>query len=121
MKFVNFGHHSDQMKERNLNFHFFLQVEKPVAGEKPKGASVRDLINNMNKDVTSTASTEVKRKVSSLPRGTLPPGGGSSELTTNLNPSANSPKLSKKTDSTSDDPRILKLEDDYAYDGVMDV
>jgi len=97
------------------------KVEKPVAGEKPKGASVRDLINNMNKDVTSTASTEVKRKVSSLPRGTLPPGGGSSELTTNLNPSANSPKLSKKTDSTSDDPRILKLEDDYAYDGVMDV
>ena len=113
------------MKERQksyfIYFFIFLQVEKPVAGEKPKGASVRDLINNMNKDVTSTASTEVKRKVSSLPRGTLPPGGGSSELTTNLNPSANSPKLSKKTDSTSDDPRILKLEDDYAYDGVMDV
>ena len=70
----------------------------------------------MNKDT----STEVKRKVSSLPRGTQPPGSGSSDLTTN-NPSANSPKLSKKTDSTSDDPRILKLEDDYAYDGVMDV
>lgn len=96
--------------------------EKPAAGEKPKGASVRDLINNMNKDVTSTTSSEIKtRKVSSLPRGTQPPTGpGSSDLTTN-NPSANSPKLSKKTDSTSDDPRILKLEDDYAYDGVMDV
>ena len=101
-----------------------LQNEKPVAGEKPKGASVRDLINNMNKDVTSTTSSEIKtRKVSSLPRGTQPPTGphgSSADLTTN-NPSANSPKLSKKTDSTSDDPRILKLDDDYAYEGVMDV
>lgn len=76
-------------------------------GEKPKGASVRDLINNMNKEATTS---DVKRKVSSLPRGSQPPDS-----------SANSPKLSKKTDSASDDPRILKLEDDYAYEGVMDV
>ena len=78
----------------------------------------------MNKDVTSTTSNEIKtRKVSSLPRGTQPPTGphgSSADLTTN-NASANSPKLSKKTDSTSDDPRILKLDDDYAYEGVMDV
>ena len=72
--------------------------------EKPK--SVRDMINNMNKE------GDGKKKGSSLPRGTQPP--------TNEN-SANSPKTGKKNDSTSDDPRILKLEDDYAYEGVMDV
>lgn len=77
--------------------------------EKP--TSVRDMINKVNQ-----GSGEAKRKVSSLPRGSQPPSGESS-----TNTSANSPKLSKKTDSTSDDPRILKLEDDYAYEGVMDV
>jgi hypothetical protein len=78
--------------------------------------SVRDLINNMNKTETTTpaatSAAETKqqqRKVSSLPRGTQPPGSG------------DSPKTGKKISSTSDDPRILKLEDDYSYEGVMDV
>ena len=75
----------------------------------PAKGSVRDLIKNMNKETT----TNDKRKGSSLPRGTHPPGD---------HESANSPKMSKKTDcKTSDDPRILKLEDDYAYEGVLDV
>ena len=82
--------------------------------------SVRDLINNMNKETTND-----KRKGSSLPRGTQPPPSGSGDHPGEL-PSANSPKMSKKTEhsssnNTSDDPRILKLEDDYAYEGVMDV
>ena len=77
------------------------------------------MINNMNKDGGGTSSSTVnagetsKKKGSSLPRGTQAPTG--SEI------SANSPKTGKKTDSTSDDPRILKLDDDYAYEGVMDV
>ena len=84
--------------------------------------SVRDLINNMNKETTND-----KRKGSSLPRGTQPPpGSGGDHLPPGELPSANSPKMSKKTEhsssnNTSDDPRILKLEDDYAYEGVMDV
>lgn len=88
-----------------------------VSNDKPK--SVRDMINNMNKDGGGTSSSTVnagetsKKKGSSLPRGTQAPTG--SEI------SANSPKTGKKTDSTSDDPRILKLDDDYAYEGVMDV
>ena len=85
-------------------------VEKS-AGSKA-GSSVRDLINNMNKEQT-TGTSDKQRKGSSLPRGSQPPQAQPSD--------ANSPKLSKKTDSTSDDPRILKLEDDYAYEGVMDV
>ena len=64
------------------------------------------MINNMNKE------GDGKKKGSSLPRGTQPPTSENS---------ANSPKTGKKNDSTSDDPRILKLEDDYAYEGVMDV
>lgn len=78
----------------------------------PAKGSVRDLINNMNKETT----TNDKRKGSSLPRGTHPPGD---HIPCE---SANSPKMSKKTEcNTSDDPRILKLEDDYAYEGVLDV
>jgi hypothetical protein len=52
-----------------------------------------------------------RRKGGSLPRGVQPPSC----------PSDNSPSVGKKKDSTSDDPRILKLEDDYAFDDVMDV
>ena len=37
------------------------------------------------------------------------------------NPNSSSPSFAKKKDSTSDDPRILKLEDDFAFDDVMDV
>ena len=37
------------------------------------------------------------------------------------NPNSSSPSVAKKKDSTSDDPRILKLEDDFAFDDVMDV
>ena len=71
----------------------------------PAKGSVRDLINNMNKNESSD-----KRKGSSLPRGTLPPDAEQS--------SANSPLMSKKTE-TSDDPRIMKLDDDYAYEEVV--
>ena len=82
--------------------------------DKPK--SVRDMINNMNKDGSTpvNAGETSKKKGSSLPRGTQAPTG--SEISAN-----SSPKTGKKTDSTSDDPRILKLDDDYAYEGVMDV
>jgi hypothetical protein len=91
----------------------------PPPASMAKG-SVRDLINNMNKETTND-----KRKGSSLPRGTQPPPGPGGDPPGEL-PSANSPKMSKKTEhsssnNTSDDPRILKLEDDYAYEGVMDV
>lgn len=78
-------------------------------------ASVRDLINNMNKETTTGQPEAAKRKGSSLPRGTQPPGDKSSAA------SSSSPSVAKKNTSTSDDPRILKLEDDYAYEGVMDV
>ena len=71
----------------------------------PAKGSVRDLINNMNKNENVD-----KRKGSSLPRGTLPPDAEQS--------SANSPLMSKKTE-TSDDPRIMKLDDDYAYEEVV--
>lgn len=87
-------------------------ADKSEPKQGPAKSSVRDLINNMNKDATNPGE---KRKVSSLPRGLQPPGGEPSES------SANSPRLGKKTDSTSDDPRILKLDDDYSYEGVMDV
>ena len=82
-------------------------------------SSVRDMINNMNKGgegspSTATAATVesgYRRKGGSLPRGVQPPGSSAS----------NSPNVAKKKDSTSDDPRILKLDDDFAFDDVMDV
>lgn len=96
----------------------------PSGGRK---STVRDLINNMNKSETptsgssstsasvsngnSSAETGFRRKGGSLPRGVQPPSSSSD----------NSPNVAKKKDSTSDDPRILKLEDDYAFDDVMDV
>merc|ERR1712062_930075 len=90
------------------------QPTMTAPNDKPK--SVRDMINNMNKDGSTSvnAGETSKKKGSSLPRGTQAPTG--SEISAN-----SSPKTGKKTDSTSDDPRILKLDDDYAYEGVMDV
>lgn len=87
-----------------------------TAAAPTKKSSVRDLINNMNKvggdksaETTPTADVfRQQRKAGSLPRGTNPPQGDSE--------AAEAAKSSSK-----DDPRILKLDDDFAYDEVLDV
>ncbi|XP_040574812.1 F-actin-uncapping protein LRRC16A isoform X1 [Lepeophtheirus salmonis] len=98
----------------------------------PKKNSVRDLINNMNKvesgssssSSTSTSSNQyenVRRKGNSLPRNSAPPTATtSSSSSVGALDSGRSPNIIKK-ESTSDDPRILKLEDDFAFEDVMDV
>jgi hypothetical protein len=88
-------------------------------------SSVRDMINNMNKGdpspsapaASAAAVTDAgfRRKGGSLPRGVQPPQPASSSS------AASSPSVAKKKDSTSDDPRILKLDDDFAFEDVMDV
>ncbi|CAB4069517.1 LRRC16 [Lepeophtheirus salmonis] len=97
----------------------------------PKKNSVRDLINNMNKvesgssssSSTSTSSNQyenVRRKGNSLPRNSAPPTATtSSSSSVGALDSGRSPNIIKK-ESTSDDPRILKLEDDFAFEDVMD-
>jgi len=98
------------------------KLDVPASAGVGRKSSVRDMIQNMNKGgeaspvtTTTTAATSDsgRRKGGSLPRGVQPPGSSSS--------AASSPNVAKKKDSTSDDPRILKLEDDYAFDDVMDV
>lgn len=110
-------------------------VEKPAPGVKPSASplisasnsasrksSVRDLINNMNKVERESPPPSVetgRRKGSSLPRGVAPPSASSG--TTSSKADADSADSSAKKQSTSDDPRILKLDDDFAYDDVLDV
>ncbi len=78
---------------------------------------VRDLINNMNKNESSSSSGESKKKGGSLPRGVQPP----TSVGDHGQADNKSPAVPRKTDSTSDDPRIMKLDDDFGYEGVMDV
>ena len=81
---------------------------------------MRDLINNMNKHERESPPPSVetgRRKGSSLPRGIAPPTAGSGSSKTD----ADSTDSAAKKQSTSDDPRILKLDDDFAYDDVLDV
>ena len=105
-------------------------VPPPVAAARK--SSVRDLINNMNKagggtgdkSVETTPTADVfRRKGNSLPRGTTPPADDKlSTAATGIGGSSSSPRVgAKAAESTSDDPRILKLEDDFAYDEVLDV
>ncbi|TRY74733.1 hypothetical protein TCAL_01606 [Tigriopus californicus] len=81
-----------------------------------KRSSVRDMINSMNKvggpnDVEQASPEPLARKGSSLPRsGTSADEDGDDRRTP-----------TKAKNSTSDDPRILKLDDDFSYDEVMDV
>ena len=106
------------------------KLEVPGSAGVGRKSSVRDMIQNMNKSggetsvaslpVTSatsgTTSDSARRKGGSLPRGVQPPASATSATS-----AASSPSVAKKKDSTSDDPRILKLDDDYAFDDVMDV
>ena len=97
-------------------------------------SSVRDLINNMNraggdkagegKSAETTPTADVfRRKGNSLPRGTTPPAAAAAtDEKTATTGSSSSPRVAAKAaESTSDDPRILKLDDDFAYDEVLDV
>ncbi len=85
------------------------------------GGSVRDRIANMNKSVAAggggVASTDTtdgpKRKGNSLPRN------AESSSSPSCRPK-NSPKNLRK-ESTTDDPRILKLDDDFMYEDTVNV
>ena len=107
----------------------------PVAAARK--SSVRDLINNMNKaggdkgdksaETTPTADV-FRRKGNSLPRGTTPPAAAAEDKSATAigggggGGSSSSPRVAAKAaECTSDDPRILKLDDDFAYDEVLDV
>ena len=108
-------------------------IAAPVAA--PRKSSVRDLINNMNraggdkagegKSAETTPTADVfRRKGNSLPRGTTPPAAAAStdDKSATTAGSSSSPRVAAKAaESTSDDPRILKLDDDFAYDEVLDV
>ena len=104
----------------------------PVAAARK--SSVRDLINNMNraggekgdKSAETTPTADVfRRKGNSLPRGTTPPTAAAAAASSDdksTTGSSSSPRVAAKAaESTSDDPRILKLDDDFAYDEVLDV
>lgn len=78
-------------------------------------SSVRDLINNMNKESSSDSASGFRKKGNSLPRGTNAPGSG------NPDGAESGMNKSENAQSDHDDPRILKLEDDFAYEDVMDV
>lgn len=112
------------------------QATNDASGSGARKSSVRDMINSMNKSesanaaATSTLSTSAnmgsdissKRKGNSLPRGVPPLGASNSaEESGQSARSGTSPKVTKRSDSTSDDPRILKLDDDFPYDDVLDV
>ena len=80
-----------------------------AAASSSRKSSVRDMINNMNMNSSAEGTpTEgfVRRKGNSLPRGAQPP------------------PASEEASKASDDPRILKLDDDFAFedeDGALDV
>ena len=103
-------------------------LNKPEAGEAGGGsvggllgaASVRDRIASMNKgEGGGGAGGNDRRKGNSLPRATDGLTAGSS--------SAKSPGLAAKHSphnlrrDTTDDPRILKLEDDFMYEDTVNV
>jgi len=86
-------------------------LNKPDSPGSVAATSVRDRIANMNK----TVDPDTKRKGNSLPRS-AEPGGGASPGTRQKNSPSN-----RKKESTSDDPRILQLEDDIFYDDTVNV
>ena len=90
--------------------------------------SVRDMINNMNKGQSVTTSTPAsERKGSSLPRGVQPQSAAVSDVARKFssdshksgtsspgsNKKLSSEKGSTETRDCKDDPRILKLDDDF--------
>ena len=93
------------------------------------GGSVRDRIANMNKsavgggsaaaDATSMADNAAfskQRKGNSLPRT----AAETSSSSPHCRPK-NSPKNLRKESDTTDDPRILKLDDDFMYEDTVNV
>ena len=74
-------------------------------------SSVRDRIANMNKGPEVESST--KRKGNSLPREGLAVSPGTVRQ-------KNSP-VTRKKEETSDDPRILKLDDDFMFEDTVNV
>jgi hypothetical protein len=91
------------------------------------GGSVRDRIANMNKSAVagggaaSDAVTDKQRKGNSLPRTVAE---ASSSASAGSSPSCrpkNSPKNLRKESDTTDDPRILKLDDDFMYEDTVNV
>ena len=87
-------------------------LNKPDSPGKSSVSSVRERIANMNKNAESDPS---KRKGNSLPRST--------EVPVSKSPGTrqkNSP-INRKKDSTSDDPRILKLDDDFLFEDTVNV
>jgi hypothetical protein len=112
-------------KDDNTATSTFQAALTASAAAAARKSSVRDLINNMNKvggdkSAETTPTAEVfRRKGNSLPRGTAPPADDKS----GSGAGSSSPRIQmpKPKESTSDDPRILKLDDDFAYDEVLDV
>ncbi len=86
-------------------------------------SSVRDLINNMNKGGGDGPTPAPRKGAStSLPRGVTPPTRSVAEEDEDaVDKEKKAEKTKSKTECTSDDPRILKLDDDFAYDEVLDV
>ena len=108
-----------------------------------KGGSVRDMIANLNKPEKETSGTvggllgggsvrdriasmnnqtsdSVKKKGNSLPRSTVEainPGAGAQSL--GLKAKASPHNFRKE--STTDDPRIMKLDDDFMYEDTVNV
>ena len=82
------------------------------------GGSVRDRIASMNKDpAKDSAKDAAKKKGNSLPRTAVAEA---------INPGAKSPAKSsphsfRRTESPKDDPRIMKLEDDFMYEDPVNV
>ena len=62
---------------------------------------------------SAAAGVEFRRKGNSLPRGGTAPGRKPSGES-----SSDSPNLTKKTSTTDDDPRILKLDDEFDVEDV---
>jgi hypothetical protein len=97
-----------------------LNKPDPLVSSAPigSGGSVRDRIANMNKSVVTTGETGgvveggTKRKGNSLPRNAESPSCARAK---------NSPKNLRKESRTDDDPRILKLEDDFMYEDTVNV
>ena len=77
-------------------------------------SSVRDRIASMNKGTTADTNDPGKKKLSTRSSGDPLAKSPSTRP-------KNSPGNNRKKESTSDDPRILKLEDDFLYDDPVNV
>ena len=119
------GQHGLASKHRGSVRDMIASLNKPdapgatAAAAAGPAASVRDRIASMNKGNSSSSSDQdSKKKLNPIP------GARSS----GIDPMAKSPStrpkhspINRKKDSTSDDPRILKLDDDFLYDDPVNV